>query len=97
MGGSSWFALVFLGLRATFVRIDAPVFHRDQPRHHRGEVAAVGDDQEGDAVPSIQIKEEGLHRVAGLTVEITGWFIGEHELGLHQERPGQGHALLFAA
>ena len=88
--------MVFKGLGAALVRIDAPVLHRNLPRHHRGEVATVGHDEEGDPVPLIQIEDERLHGAAGLTVEIAGRFIGEHELGLHEERAGQGDTLLLA-
>ena len=46
---------------------------------------------------SIQIEEERMHGFARLTVEVASRFIGEDELGLHEESTSECHPLLFAA
>ena len=83
--------------RATFVAFDRAVPHRDDPRHARREVAAVGHDQERCAAHLVQIEEESVDRVARLAVEVAGGFVGEDELGVHDESSGEGDPLLLAA
>jgi hypothetical protein len=57
----------------------------------------MGDHQHGRAGLRHQLHEQLQHRVAGGLVEVARGLIGEDQVGLPCQGPGDGHALLLPA
>src|SRR5262249_11490077 len=63
----------------------------------RGELQVVRDEDERRAGGGIEFEEHFHDVMRGVVVEVAGGFIREQDFGPVDERPRQGHALLFAA
>src|SRR5262252_7166110 len=62
-----------------------------------GEGQVMSCDERGELVVVMEPGDQIKNRVRGPVVEISGRLIGQQYPGLGNARPGQGHALLFAA
>src|SRR5262245_13536427 len=58
---------------------------------------AVRHQDDGEAPTGIQPSQQVEDRLAGLGAEISGWFVREQDSRSGDQRPRNGHALLFAA
>ena len=63
----------------------------------RDNIGAVRRHDERFARCSGQVEEQGQDMGSRFLVEIAGWLVGQEEQGVVGQRPGNGHALLFAA
>src|SRR5215216_5248130 len=62
-----------------------------------GEIGIVGHEQQGGAGGFAKGEQEVDDAIAGLLVEIAGWFIGKDDPRAGGERASDGHTLLLAA
>ena len=79
-------------------RVDdqAAVAEGEQARGEGGDVVLVGDDDDGDAA-AVELLQQRHHLDAGRRVERAGRLVGEDQLGIVDQRPRDGDALLLAA
>ena len=75
---------------------DQAVAHPDDPLGVLGDVVFVGDHDDG--LAGVVEPAEHLHDlVAGRGVEVAGRLVGQDDVGVVDQRPGDRHALLLAA
>ena len=98
----NWATKLFAGARRDLVGrrelLDrAVVEHRDAVRHGQRLGLVVGDVDDGDAEPLVDVLDLELHLLAQLLVERAERLVHQHELGLEDQRAGKRDALLLAA
>ncbi len=76
---------------------DLPVLQEDDPLRRRRRVGIVRDHHDRVALGAVELAEQVEDLGARARVEVAGGLVGEHELGLEQERAGDRDALLLAA
>lgn len=62
-----------------------------------GEIIIVGDHNEGDALLLIEIKQHLFYLGTSNTIEVAGWFVGEDNIWLCDERTSNTDTLFLAA
>ena len=65
-------------------------------RWARRATAVVGDQDEGETVFPPELLQQADDIVAGVLVQVAGRLVGQHHLGLLDQRPGDRHPLLLA-
>ena len=78
------------------VRLDLAVADVDRAVRVVGDVALVGDQDDGVAL-LVQPLEEAHDLVAGRGVEVAGRLVGQQDRGVHHQRARDRHALALAA
>src|SRR6185312_9414694 len=76
---------------------DPPALQPHHPLTAFGQTVFMSDQEQGRAAFGIQAEHQLADRRAIDAVEIAGGLVGEQDLRPRRQRPGQGHALLFAA
>jgi len=61
-----------------------------------GQFFIMSDKQQGHIVLFHQVKNHVADVIAGCTVEVTGWFIGQQYAWTNHHGPGYGHALTLS-
>ena len=75
----------------------ALVEHRDSIRQSEGLFLVVGDENEGDAEPALDIFQFNLHLLAEFEVECSEWLVEQKHFGFYDKRAGQGNALALTS
>src|SRR5512145_2572368 len=79
------------------VALHSPVPYRDDAAAVLGDVVLVSDEHDGKAVLAVETLEQ-LHDLdARPAVEVARGLVGENDLGVVDERAGDGHPLLLAS
>ena len=75
----------------------ALVEHRDPVRHRERLGLVVGNVDEGQAELAAELLQLGAQRLAHLAVEVRERLVEQQQLGVRDQRAGEGQALLLAA
>jgi len=73
----------------------AAVSHADDALGRGGDLRAVGDDDEGQALLLTEVVEELEDLVLAPAIEITGRLVGQEDFRVIDQRPRDGDALLL--
>jgi hypothetical protein len=73
------------------------VFHDAAPLGAAGNGAVVGDQHHGEVLVAPESFQQGDDVVPGVLVEVAGGLVGQQDLGLLNQRPGNGDSLLLPA
>ena len=76
---------------------DAAVAQEDHAIGDRGGGRVVRDHQDRAALGAVELAQDAQDLAAAARVEVAGRLVGEHQLGLQQQRAGDRDALLLAA
>ena len=83
-----------MSTRALF---DEAILDANDPLGVLRHVGIMGDEDDGDAVGAVELLEHLEDFLAGARIEVAGRLVGEEHPRPVDQRPGDGHALLFAA
>ena len=75
------------------VVLHAAVLERDDPIAAGGDVGLVGDDEHRAAMLAVEVHQQLQDLLGRTTVEVAGGLVGEDQLGLVHEGPGDGDPL----
>ncbi len=90
-------AAVFAGFGFCVVRDDLPVAHGQGAIGIGGDVGLVRDDDDGDALLAIELRQRLHDLVRGAGIEVAGRLVGEQQAGRVDQRARDRDALLLAA
>src|SRR5664279_1978240 len=82
---------------ARFVPIDSPILHVNDSGHAICKPGIVRNHDDGCTVSPIDLKKQVVQSNTCRAVKIACWLVGEEQLGLKRESPGNRHPLLLAA
>jgi len=71
--------------------------HPEHPVRTYRKFIVMRHDHEGYTLLFVDPEEEVMDRLAGMHIEISGRFVGKHDIRFQHQRPGDGNALLFSA
>ena len=82
-------------LRGWLSRSQSALFEPENSVAGGGKAGIVGGDYRRQAAFCVHFSKQGVQGVSGVLVQVAGWFIGQKQGWLHDQRPGNRNSLLF--